>query len=58
MDNMLNDGRFCGLEDLNSFSMMLVETKRHENFPINLMYSWIIFAYQVDVDSSRCYDKC
>jgi len=34
MDNMLSDERFCGLQDLNSLSMMLVETKRHENFPL------------------------
>ncbi|XP_048498209.1 uncharacterized protein LOC125496715 [Beta vulgaris subsp. vulgaris] len=34
MDNMLSDERFCGLQDLNSLSMMLVKTKRHENFPL------------------------
>ncbi|XP_057538146.1 uncharacterized protein LOC130815676 [Amaranthus tricolor] len=34
LDAMLNDERFHDLKDINSLSMMLVETKRHETFPL------------------------
>ncbi|XP_057538192.1 uncharacterized protein LOC130815725 [Amaranthus tricolor] len=34
LDAMLNDERFHDLDDINSLSMMLVETKRHETFPL------------------------
>ncbi|XP_021737592.1 uncharacterized protein LOC110737558 [Chenopodium quinoa] len=34
MENMLNDERFQGLNDLNSLSMMLVKTNKHKTFPL------------------------
>ncbi|XP_021725924.1 zinc finger MYM-type protein 1-like [Chenopodium quinoa] len=34
MENMLNDDRFQGLNDLNSLSMMLVKTNKHKTFPL------------------------
>lgn len=34
LDVMLNDEAFHDLHDINSLSMKLVETKRHENFPL------------------------
>ncbi|XP_057523914.1 uncharacterized protein LOC130803732 [Amaranthus tricolor] len=42
LDSMQNDERFHDLQDINSLSMMLVKTRRHETFPlihllINLM---------------------
>ncbi|XP_021768492.1 zinc finger MYM-type protein 1-like [Chenopodium quinoa] len=34
MENMLNDDRFQGINDLNSLSMMLVKTNKHKTFPL------------------------
>ncbi|XP_057545754.1 uncharacterized protein LOC130824754 [Amaranthus tricolor] len=34
LDSMQNDERFHDLQDINSLSMMLVKTRRHETFPL------------------------